>query len=252
MACEELLDINSVCGGNAGGILKVGFADMSEVTLTYDSKQETLTNITTTQRFRNLPIKRGRGNFADTSTIDKNTGVSAISGVLTARLPHRRKDVMTAIKRMAGGQRELCVVYQDGNRKWWVLPYSWLSQANGATGDNLTDANQEELQFTTEGEFNEKGLEITEIQALALFDAVEPEITAVTPSTTSSSNTVVITGIGFTGATAVAFGATPATSYTVVNDTTISAVVPTLGSGSVNVTVTNAEGTSAGFAITIS
>lgn len=251
MACEELLDINSVCGGNAGGILKVGFADMSEVTLTYDTKQETLTSITTTQRFRNLPIKRGRGNFADTSTIDKNTGVSAISGVLTVRLPHRRKDVMTAIKRMAGGQRELCVVYQDGNRKWWVLPYSWLSQANGATGDNLTDANQEELQFTTEGEFNDKGLEITEIQALALFDAVEPEIIAITPATVDPADVIVITGIGFAGATAVTFGVTPATSFVVIDDHTISAVVPSLSSGSVNVTVTNAEGTSEGTAITV-
>ncbi|MFF2052963.1 IPT/TIG domain-containing protein [Leifsonia sp. NPDC058194] len=49
--------------------------------------------------------------------------------------------------------------------------------------------------------------------------------------------TVTITGSCFTGATAVLFGSKPATSFTVVNDTTIAAVTPA-GTGTVTVTVT--------------
>ena len=53
-----------------------------------------------------------------------------------------------------------------------------------------------------------------------------------------------ITGTGFTGATAVDFGTTPATDVTVVSDTTITADSPA-GTGTVDVTVTTPAGASA-------
>jgi hypothetical protein len=53
--------------------------------------------------------------------------------------------------------------------------------------------------------------------------------------------TVTITGQCFTGATGVLFGTTPATSFTVVSDTEITAVSPA-GLGTVDVTVTGAQG----------
>ena len=54
---------------------------------------------------------------------------------------------------------------------------------------------------------------------------------------------VTISGAGFTGATAVKFGPTAAASFTVVNDSTITATSPA-GSGAVDVTVTTPNGTS--------
>jgi len=53
----------------------------------------------------------------------------------------------------------------------------------------------------------------------------------------AGGTTVTITGGCFTGATGVLFGATPATSFTVVDDATITAVAPA-GTGTVDVTVT--------------
>ncbi|WP_245714205.1 beta strand repeat-containing protein, partial [Nocardia vaccinii] len=72
-----------------------------------------------------------------------------------------------------------------------------------------------------------------------------PTLAAVTPDQgpETGGNTVTLTGGGFTGATVVQFGATPAVSFTVVSDTDITAVVPA-GTGSVNTTVTTAGGTS--------
>ena len=74
-----------------------------------------------------------------------------------------------------------------------------------------------------------------------------PTVTSVTPSTGPSAggNTVTITGTGFTGATSVTFGGVAATSFTVVNDTTITSVVPSGSAGAVSVIVTTAVGSNA-------
>jgi len=75
-----------------------------------------------------------------------------------------------------------------------------------------------------------------------------PTVTSVTPSTgpTTGGNTVTITGTGFTGATSVTFGGVAATSFTVVNDTTITSVVPSGSTtGAVSVIVTTMVGSNA-------
>ncbi|WP_460573979.1 IPT/TIG domain-containing protein [Humibacter soli] len=67
------------------------------------------------------------------------------------------------------------------------------------------------------------------------------DVTSVDPSSgpTTGGTTVTISGRCFTGTTQVLFGTTAATSYTVVDDTTITAVTPA-GSGTVDVTVVGA------------
>jgi hypothetical protein len=63
---------------------------------------------------------------------------------------------------------------------------------------------------------------------------------------TSGGTSVTITGTGFTGATAVSFGSTAAQSFTVTSGTSITAVSPPVAAaGTVDVTVTDAGGTSA-------
>lgn len=71
-------------------------------------------------------------------------------------------------------------------------------------------------------------------------------IYGVTPSSGPSSGgtSVIITGTGFSGATSVTFGATAAASFTVNSATQITATSPA-GSGTVDIRVTTAGGTSA-------
>ena len=78
-----------------------------------------------------------------------------------------------------------------------------------------------------------------------------PTLTAIAPNAgpVTGGTTVVLTGTGLTGATAVNFGGTPATSFTVDSSTQITAVAPA-GTGTVLVTVTTAGGTSNGVAYT--
>ncbi len=73
-----------------------------------------------------------------------------------------------------------------------------------------------------------------------------PTITGITPTSgpASGATSVVIAGTNFTGATAVKFGATNATSFNVDSASQITAVAPA-GTGSVDVTVVNPATTSA-------
>ncbi len=73
-----------------------------------------------------------------------------------------------------------------------------------------------------------------------------PEVASLSPTSgpTSGGTTVTITGSGFTGATGVVFGSTPATSFQVTSDTQITATDPAEAAGTVDVQVTSAFGTS--------
>ncbi len=72
-------------------------------------------------------------------------------------------------------------------------------------------------------------------------------IVGITPTSgpAAGGTSVTITGSGFTGATSVSFGATAASGFTVESDTQITATSPAGSSGTVDVTVTTAGGTSA-------
>ena len=73
-----------------------------------------------------------------------------------------------------------------------------------------------------------------------------PAITSVTPADgpTSGGTVVTITGTGFTNASAVMFGQTPAAAWTVVKDTEITATTAAAGAGTVDVAVTTSDGPS--------
>jgi large repetitive protein len=68
---------------------------------------------------------------------------------------------------------------------------------------------------------------------------------SVTSGPATGGTSVTISGYGFTVASGVSFGGTAAASYTVSSDTSIAAVSPAEGAGTVDVTVTSGGGTSA-------
>src|SRR5208282_939200 len=74
-----------------------------------------------------------------------------------------------------------------------------------------------------------------------------PVVAAVSPNAgpTTGGTVVTITGTGLLNATSVAFGATAASSFTINSDTSITATTAPAAAGTVDVTVTNAAGTSA-------
>ena len=73
-----------------------------------------------------------------------------------------------------------------------------------------------------------------------------PQVTGVAPNSGSTlgGTSVVISGAGFTGAAAVAFGATAAANFNIDSDTQITATSPASTAGTVDISVTGATGTS--------
>jgi hypothetical protein len=80
-----------------------------------------------------------------------------------------------------------------------------------------------------------------------------PTVTNASPASATHgvATSITITGTNFTGTTTVRFGVASA-SFTVNSSTQITATTPTgLGAGSQPITVTNASGTSSGYAFTL-
>ncbi|MBW2361403.1 MAG: hypothetical protein JRG84_10905, partial [Deltaproteobacteria bacterium] len=74
---------------------------------------------------------------------------------------------------------------------------------------------------------------------------VTPTLTSVAPASGIAGTSVMLTGSGFTGATAVDFTSAPGASFTLVSDTQIDATVP-VGAATGAVSVTNSAGTGVG------
>ncbi|MDB5058110.1 MAG: cell surface receptor protein [Chloroflexi bacterium] len=77
---------------------------------------------------------------------------------------------------------------------------------------------------------------------------VAPDLTGVNPSSglTAGGTSVTLTGMGFTGATAVTFGGIAAASFSVVSNTQITVVTPAGPAGAANVVVTTPGGSATG------
>lgn len=83
--------------------------------------------------------------------------------------------------------------------------------------------------------------------------AAVPVVLSASPSGVAAAGQVQIVGTGFTGTvptTGVKFGGTNATSWIVVSDNLIVAIMPAGSAGAANITVTNAAGASTAFAYT--
>lgn len=106
----------------------------------------------------------------------------------------------------------------------------------------VTDLDEVQIDFKGDGP-------LTDIADVAVT-VPKPVVLSATPSGAAQGDQVTITGANFVGVTQVKFGATNATSYTVVSANTIVAVVPAGTAGSAAVTVVNATGTSDAFPYT--
>jgi hypothetical protein len=111
---------------------------------------------------------------------------------------------------------------------------------------NTAVKNLEQAQITFTGTDIPLNLNITNPYQTALV----PVVNSITPSGVGTAGAVTIQGANFTGlvaTTGVKFGGTNATSFSLLSDQQIVAVLPSGSAGTTSVVVTNATGAGAGF-----
>jgi tyrosinase len=133
-------------------------------------------------------------------------------------------------------------IWANWQRQWFHTPQGdYLPASGGPTGHNLTDG-----MFPWGGSTTPQSVLDTFALGYWYDDAPAPSVSGLNSATGTNGGgtSVVITGAGFMGATAVAFGPSPAATFTVDSDTQITATSPA-GTGTVDITVTTPVGTSA-------
>jgi len=150
---------------------------------------------------------------------------------------------LSGVAEVAAGGRHSVALLGDGTVKSWGGDEDG-EVGNGESGTRLTVPLPVSIACGLEGI---RGISAGLSGALAWGAQDEgcPTVTAVSPDEgpPAGETSVTISGSGFSGATAVKFGSTEATTFTVKSPTTISAVPPA-GAETVDVTVTTANGTS--------
>lgn len=162
----------------------------------------------------------------------------------TSGTPDPVQETIRACQAQFGDQARLYVRWYDtdgGSEAWAGQAIVELQRSK--TG--VADVAEVTVTFTGDGALTQ----ITNPYSAA----VAPVVTAASPSGAAAGAQVQISGQHFTGtvaSTGVKFGGVAATSWIVVSDSTIVAVMPTGTAGSAPIVVTNATGASNSFAYT--
>ncbi len=161
--------------------------------------------------------------------------------VLMGGLSHEHNESITDPKLNAwyapSGEEngDKCRTFEPGSELGLTLGYA----PDGSPFNQLINGDE----YYYQQEWSNKGSVCKQRTATPL---VTPEVSKLAPTTglAAGGTSVTITGTGFTGASAVKFGSTPAASFKVSSWTSITAVSPPGTSGSIDVTVTTPAGTS--------
>ena len=145
------------------------------------------------------------------------------------------------------GGKEYKFIPQDGS---WAVSYgiTTADDPKAINGGSLISANSQNiLSPAASGTYTIYVNLQTNTFTVTANGVPKVNIASFVPTSAAKDSTVIIHGIGLTGATAVSFGGTAAVSYVVVNDSTVTAVVGTGTSGNVQVVAPNGTASLAGF-----
>ncbi|MFD1875569.1 FG-GAP-like repeat-containing protein [Hymenobacter bucti] len=138
------------------------------------------------------------------------------------------------------------VLLGNGNGTFQPIATTYSTGGNNPMGLAAADVNSDGKPDLLTTNFNSNTIGV--LLNTTLYAA--PTLTSINPTSASLGMTITLTGNDLMGTTAVSFNGTAATTFVVVNNSTVTATVPP-GAISGNVTVTTPSGTSNGVAFTV-
>ena len=178
------------------------------------------------------------------------TGTATSAGTFTVTLPAPTITSLSPTTAVAGSGAFTLTVNGTGFLSSSVVNFNGMALATTFVSATQLTAAVPASAVATAGTYNVTVANPTanqggtSVASSFTVTAAVPTITSFTPTTGGPGTTVTLTGTNLTGATAVRIGTFAVTSFTVVNATTITFVVPS-GTGSVNgfIAVTTPGGT---------
>lgn len=149
-----------------------------------------------------------------------------------------------SIALIGGGEYKFIAKNGSWTENWGIAKAKDPTQINGGP---FTSGSQNILAPPVSGTYDINVNFTTNFFTVKLASVAKVNITSFSPTSAANGTTVTIKGLGFTGATAVSFGGTPAASFNVVDDSTITAVVGKGTSGALQIISPNGTGGLSGF-----
>jgi PKD repeat protein len=225
----------TITGGNFTGVtgVKFGTTPATSYTLVSDSQITAKSPAHTGTGIVDVIVTTNAGPSATSSADQFGYGYPSVTSVSPASGPVSTRNTVT----ITGTDFTGVTAVKFGSTN--ARSYTVNSATSITAISERTSASTVDITVTTS-----VGTSATSSADMYTFGA--SAVTGITPKVgpIAGGTPVTITGSGFTGVTAVKFGTTSATSYTVNSDTQITAVAPAHTAGTIDITVTTGGGTS--------
>lgn len=151
MACTTIESIVKGCENNQGGIYNLWITDQDNVTgTTIDDANWEITAMTHSAGFETIEFKRYVGNFTEEMANSNENGSSVVTATLNLMLQRRDGAKSRALKILSEGNRYLAIIVEDGNGKYWYLPYMQLTTTAEGSGQARADGSKYSVIFVGE------------------------------------------------------------------------------------------------------
>jgi len=151
MACTTLTGIAKGCDNNIGGIVRVLINDSDNIT----AKTENATTweveaITKSSPYVEFNFRRNVGNYTEERQNDLLNGSYFYLQTIMLKLMKREASKSKAINIAGEGQRDLDIVVEDANGKFWNFELCQMVTDTGGSGTAKADGSNYEITFTAE------------------------------------------------------------------------------------------------------
>lgn len=151
MACTTLTGIAKGCDNNIGGIVRFLVNDSDNIT----AKTENATTweveaITKSSPYVEFNFRRNVGNYMEERQNDLLNGSYFYLQTIMLKLMKREASKSKAINIAGEGQRDLDIIVEDANGKFWNFELCQMVTDTGGSGTAKADGSNYEITFTAE------------------------------------------------------------------------------------------------------
>jgi hypothetical protein len=151
MDCTTLTGIAKGCDNNIGGIVRVLINDSDNIT----SKTENATTwevegISFSSPYVEFNFRRNVGNYTEERQNDLLNGSYFYLQTIMLKLMKREASKSKAINIAGEGQRDLDIIVEDANGKFWNFELCQMATDTGGSGTTKADGSNYEITFTAE------------------------------------------------------------------------------------------------------